>query len=414
MNRWTKALAVVAAASMLVPLSACGGDSDAGKTKLSFFANNTQTTYQKVIDEFEKQNPDIVIDFSTTTGAQSGYQQTLQTRVSGGQLADVYMVPAEALSDLVKSGMVKDLTDEPFMEKIGESNKNAYSVDGKVYGMAISAYATVMAYNKDLLAQVGYDEIPATWDEFLDMCQKLQDAGITPYLEAKDRLGVPVESWLGYDSAQAGESLDAKIDDGSATFEEVYGPYFEEWYKIIDEGLMSSDVAGISPDQTLSEFTSGRLAVMPSGPWYIADYENAKLNYGFGMIPMLNEGDTPYAPGYPDPAFGINAKISGKELEAAEKFLTFLTSEEGLKAYQEGTGLIPNVEGYTASVDEAYQSDYDLYIATGNVYLNSAHWTKGATALRNEIYTQLQQVATGSITPTEAAANLDTKFETLS
>ena len=117
MNRWTKALTVVAAASMLVPLSACGGDSDAGKTKLSFFANNTQTTYQKVIDEFEKQNPDIVIDFSTTTGAQSGYQQTLQTRVSGGQLADVYMVPPEALSDLVKSGMVKDLTDEPFIGK---------------------------------------------------------------------------------------------------------------------------------------------------------------------------------------------------------------------------------------------------------------------------------------------------------
>ena len=48
------------------------------------------------------------------------------------------------------------------------------------------------------------------------------------------------------------------------------------------------------------------------------------------------------------------------------------------------------------------------------MYLNSALWSKGTTALRAETFTQLQQVALGSISPTQAAENLDSKLKTLS
>ena len=117
-------IAAVAAAAMLVPLAACGGGNAAdGKTTLSFFSNNPQDKYQPIIDAFEKANSDIKIDYSTTTGSQSGYQQTLQTRISGGNLADVYIVPPEALSDLVKGNYAKDLSNESFMDKIGDAAK---------------------------------------------------------------------------------------------------------------------------------------------------------------------------------------------------------------------------------------------------------------------------------------------------
>ena len=110
----------------------------------------------------------------------------------------------------------------------------------------------------------------------------------------------------------------------------------------------------------------------------------------------------------------INNKISGDKLKAAEKFFTFLTSDEGLKLYQKQLGLIPSVKGFNATVDDHFKDAYDLYIKTGNVYLNSAHWSKGTTALRAETFTQLQQVALGSISPTQAAENLDSKLKTLS
>ncbi len=99
-------------------------------------------------------------------------------------------------------------------------------------------------YNKDLLKKVGYDSIPATWDEFLTMCGKLKAAGITPYLEPKDGLGNAVEGWIGAESAKQGEALDAKIDAGKDTFKNVYGKYYGEWDKLIKQNLMSSDVSG--------------------------------------------------------------------------------------------------------------------------------------------------------------------------
>ena len=39
--------------------------------------------------------------------------------------------------------------------------------------MSITSWASGIAYNKDLLKQVGYDEPPANWDDFLKLCKKL-------------------------------------------------------------------------------------------------------------------------------------------------------------------------------------------------------------------------------------------------
>ena len=35
-------------------------------------------------------------------------------------------------------------------------------------------------YNKDLFEQAGITEEPKTWDEFLDVCEKIKASGVTP------------------------------------------------------------------------------------------------------------------------------------------------------------------------------------------------------------------------------------------
>ncbi|NMM98494.1 ABC transporter substrate-binding protein [Bifidobacterium olomucense] len=413
---WQTIVGAGAAIAMIASLAGCGSGSASGKTELSFFANNTQDVYQPVIDAFEKKNPDIKVKFSTTNGAQAGYQQTLQTRISGGQLADVYVAPPEQLSDLVKNGVAKDLTNESFMERIGDTNKAQASVDGKVYAMSITAWTNAYAYNKDLLAKAGYDSIPETWDEFIDMLKALKDAGVEkPYLEPKAGLGALVEGWIGYDSSKQSKSIDQQIGDGSSTFAKSYTKYYKEWAKLFDAGVMGSEVTGLADDQVRSEFAAGRLAVMPSGYWDVNTFKDAGINFAFGRMPMLHKGDTPYAPGAADSGYAINAKIDGAKLKAAESFLDFLSSEEGLKLIQDNMGLIPSTKNYTPDIDETFKEPYDLYLKTGNVYLNTLGWpASGRSALRAETFAQLQQVALGSITPAQATANLDTKLKTLS
>ena len=52
-------------------------------------------------------------------------------------------------------------------------------------------------YNKELFAQAGIDAPPTTWDEFLDVVQRLKDAGITPIaVGGQDRW--PAHFYLAY------------------------------------------------------------------------------------------------------------------------------------------------------------------------------------------------------------------------
>lgn len=410
-----RAVAVIASIGVAASLAGCSA-TESSENEITFFANNTQDSYQKLIDGFEAANPGITIKFSTTNGAQAGYQQTLQTRISGGQLTDVFVAPPEQLNDLVKNNMVKDLTDEPFMADLNDTNKEQSSVDGKIYSMSVTSWTNAFAYNKDLLAKAGYDSIPETWDEFIEMLKALKDAGVEkPYLEPKAGLGAMVESWIGFDSSEASKSIDQQITDGDTTFKDTYGEYYAEWAKLFDTGVMGSEVTGLGDDQVRTEFAAGRLAVMPSGYWDVNTFNDAGLNYAFGRLPMLHKEDTPYAPGAADPGYAINSKISGKKLENAEKFLAYIASEEGLKNVQDGLGLIPATKNYTPEIDEHFSEPYELYLSTGNLYLNTLGWpTSGRSTLRAETFAQLQQVALGSETPDQAASNLDAKIKTLS
>ncbi|WP_239512363.1 ABC transporter substrate-binding protein [Bifidobacterium aerophilum] len=393
-------------------MGACGS-ANADEGTLTFLGNNNQNAYQGLLDGFEKKYPDVKVKFSTVTGAQSGYQETLQTRISGGKLPDVYILPPEQLSDVVKSNLAKDLSDESFMKDIGQTSRDMYSQGGKVYGMSVSGWVRALCFNKDLLAKAGYDNIPATWDEFKEMCKKLKAAGVTPYLEASDTIGVPIPAWIAQASAEnvknGKKTIDQAIADGDTTFEKAYTPYYAKWDELFKEGILNSDVSGLSAESVVSEFTSGRLAIMPSGSWDIPTLSKTGINFEYGTIPMLKKGDTPYAEGSPDPAYAINAKLSGKKLENAEKFLAYVASPEGLKAIQDGLGLATATESYSAKVDPTFQNVYDTYIKTGHFYMQFL----AEGAMRPEGYTQMQQLALGSITPEQAGKNMDEKYATL-
>lgn len=316
----------------------------------------------------------------------------------------------------MKNGLVKDVSNESFTKNLDQKNKDTFTVDGKLYGMSINSWIYSYAYNKDLLAKVGYKTIPDTWDEFITMLKKLKAAGVkTPYLEEKGNLDTPLQGWIGSDNEKkGGPTLDAQIASGKTTFAKGYAKYFNAWDELIKQGLLTPDVAGLNGDQVKSEFIAGRTAIMPTGPWDVANFKKAGMNFAYGRIPVLEKGNTPYCSGAADAAWSINSKTTGKKLENAEKFLSYIDSKAGLDEYFKTIGNIPTVKGYTAKIDPALKVPYDLYLKTGNYYVQTLDWPEtGRTALLAEQYSQLQQVAQGSITPDQAAANLDVKLKTL-
>ena len=96
------------------------------------------------------------------------------------------------LETLVDNGVIEDLTDiwNEYIIPAGvpESVAEAFTFDGKIYAAPYCALYTTVIYNMDCFEQAGITETPETFDEFLDACDKLVAAGITP-------IGLKNDSW---------------------------------------------------------------------------------------------------------------------------------------------------------------------------------------------------------------------------
>lgn len=88
--------------------------------------------------------------------------------------------------NLAVRGLVVPMNDmEGFDEVKSRFQRNAmvsYTYDDKVYGVPINQAFPMMFYRKDMLAEVGIDTPPETWDELIDMLPAIQRRYMQPGL----------------------------------------------------------------------------------------------------------------------------------------------------------------------------------------------------------------------------------------
>ncbi len=141
--------------------------------------------YKEVIDRF---NADYEGQYHVTpiTTNLEEYYPALNAKVDAGQTPDLFIVsPGPNLDVYVNPGVAADLTDylkeDGWIDDFtgGEAAFSQQTYDGKIYAIPLNIAAACVFYNKEMFEDAGA-EIPTTYDELLETCQKLQDAGYTP------------------------------------------------------------------------------------------------------------------------------------------------------------------------------------------------------------------------------------------
>jgi raffinose/stachyose/melibiose transport system substrate-binding protein len=400
------AAALAMATAMTVPACGGGGGSDDGVT-LSLLSWDGEEVMAPVLEAFEEAHPNIHVEASYSPPV-AEYIQALQTRVLSGTAPDVFLIAAENKTNLINGEHVLDLAGEDFLANVPEFNQQTYGADGAVYGLSLSSWGGGVMYNEDLLAQVGADAPPETWDEFLDLCGELKDAGITPYLEAVDGMPTVLAAFLGAYDASIDHTMDDEIFGGEATFEEHWTPLLEQYQRLYDEGLVTSDTVGLTGDQVQSEFANGRVAMMIAGPWNVPPLREAAPDLNFQMVPVpAVDGGEPYLAGAASPGYAINP--DSENIQAAKTFLSFLASPEGVEVMQEANGAITVTTDFEPPLDEALAPVVED-VRAGNVYLPQIAWQRAEDVLNVEAVAQIQRMVQGEISPREVARALDDKL----
>lgn len=388
-------------------LSGCAGPGD-DRTTLTVFSWERESTMEPVIEAFEAENPDIRIELSHAPPV-AEYISTLQNRLLAGTAADVFVMGSENKTSLIEDKQIVDLTDEPYMDVVAPLNKEIRGMDGRVYALSVTSYAAGIVYNVDVLAEHGYTEVPAQWDDFVDMLRDLKSAGVTPYLDSWSEVPIAISASIGA-SIEASGVTDADIFGGDATFEEVWEQPLERWAELFEEGLLTPDVIGITNDQVVEEFATGRVAMTTTGPWNVNTINdiNPDLNWEFAGVPQPD--GVPFFSGNASPGWAINVKAA--QPEAAQTFLAFLASAEGVEVFQKETQSLSTTSNYEPEIAPVLAPNL-LALQEGRVYLPQAAWTRQQNALNVEAVAQLQNLAQGALTAAEVGAALDAKLAQL-
>lgn len=343
--------------------------------------NYTAEVWQHIIDAFEADNPGIKIEKVLMTG--DSRPQFLKTMLSAGNMPDINIDPVDLAST---EGVYAEVPEE-LLAKFEDSA--VVSFNGvKNLVPAYKAYRTQVFYNKHQFEDAGITEVPTTWDEFIQVCDTLQEAGYTPLMGvgAADIWATAFGYWTGVVNSElytAYPNFNEDILSGELSWEnDVLIDTLKSWQTLTPyyhKGSMS-----FSNTQATSEFLSGSAAMFMDGAWSTTTIDNSDEysadDFGTFMMPTPSGAKTYCTmPQY----WGVSETCENKE--AAFKFCeyvlggnpdiyryylqadgTFSVTKEPV-TYEMGpvqTEFVNNLEGYTL-VPEAMKVVGDNAFPTG-------------------------------------------------
>ncbi|MDZ5452248.1 ABC transporter substrate-binding protein [Labrys sp. ZIDIC5] len=400
------------AASLAMNLSALAGELtfwhaySGQKDKVDFI------TY--ALDEFAKAHPDIKLN--VVAAEQSAYKTKLNTAMASGNPPDVfYTLPGGFLGAFVAGHQMYTLDADLARDGWGDSFLPTAlaqtSMAGHSYAVPIDIDAAVFWYNKALFAEKGWT-VPASYDEFLALCEKIKADGLVPMaLGNKDSW--PATFWFQYlEMRLKGSGLVSDIVAGKA--DAALGPEAAEAFTRIaslsSKGYFPVGFNGMSDQEANMLFLNGQAAMMLNGTWQIGASADAPEGFELGFFPFPSvaggKGNPGDVLGGVAAAFGIAEKTANKK--DAVTLLRFLTSPAVMTKYVELRKTMVTVKGATteaAAGPVLYAISNDLMSKAGKLdpFYDTAMPPKGTDAY----YTSLQGVLDGSVAPADAAKRVE-------
>lgn len=142
-----------------------------------------ETYFEDLADAYESEHPDVEIELIQETD-QSVKDKT-KTLTASAALPDIFFTwTGDWAENFISGGIAADLTEQiapgtEWGDRFGEASLSAFEYDGKYYGVPLYNNGKFMGYNKTAFAAAGI-EVPTTFDELIESCAPLRDAGYEP------------------------------------------------------------------------------------------------------------------------------------------------------------------------------------------------------------------------------------------
>lgn len=245
--------------------------------------------------------------------------------------ADVFVVPHDHMGSLVIGGHILENTMD--MSAFVPAAVIGASYGGKVYGYPLAVETYALFYNKDIIPNP-----PKTWEEVFEFAKTWTDKSKNKYAIAWPVTDAYYDFmfYAGYGAQLFGPNGDDRHQHNLNSPEAVKGVQFFQQVRKQILDVPSGDMTG---DFVKSSFQEGTIPMVLGGPWDIAVYKEAGVNFGITTLPIL-----PGAKDVPASFSGVRLAVVSaysENPEQAKKFAEFLVSREELVKRFDITGQIP-------------------------------------------------------------------------
>lgn len=348
----------------------------------------------------------------------SAYITVLSTQMMAGGTVDLFR------SDGVKNAERKwsleyfyDLSNEPWVSRLADGVQDMIaSSDGTIRGIPYMTNAYFgMMYNKRIFEQAGITQLPATWDEFLDACEKIKtnteaipvniSAANGSEFCATHLMHGLINNVYTTRSVAGAKKLFEDLNTNKVHYADVpeYKAALEQIVELRDKGYITEDFITSTYEMAVERFGTGAVAMYPCADYILEPllcaYSEIEDDIGFFPTPYQDtKGTLAICTGV-----GLHVASNAPHLEEALDFMDYYASQENQILFNEATpglNLFSDVP-VSNNVITQYYSDY------ADVSFTALDETGVVTWPEIETRRIIQDLLLGEVTPEGMLEKID-------
>ena len=301
--------------------------------------------FEEIQKKFNESHDNIHLTINSPNEAMT----ILKTRFIKEDYPDIIAIGGDVnYSNFLDADLFMDVSDFEGVKNIKQSyldmeKELEFTPHEGIYGLPYAANAAGILYNEDMFVEHGW-EIPETWDEFIALCDTIEEEGIVPiYLGFKDTWTC-LAPWNALAVGLTDSDVYNQVNKGNTTFEKEYKEVAEKIKMLIN--YAEPNPYAYSYNDACTAFARGEAAMYTIGSYAVPQIKsvNPDMNINSFTFPaneskkdnVLNSGI--------DLNFSV-MKESSEKKDAIYEVLSFLYEDETIQIYLDDQGGITCKEG---------------------------------------------------------------------
>lgn len=313
------------------------------QTTVTFWSSIDSEPIQKLIADFNAEHADINVEL-VNAGSYNDMITRMQAAVVSRRLPDVVMLEITRYGIFADRGVLEPLTtfltDASFnQDDLIPGIREATLYKGTPYVIPFNNSVPVMYFNRDLLAEAGFDAPPASWDELLEYAQALTIRDSNGNVSQWGVTAPPQWVRHAFVKQNLGDWMNEDLTEYILNQPEAVEAY-QYLYDLIYTHEVANPEASTDANDDIARpaFTSGQTAIYFGSTGSLGGIANAsEFDLGVAPLPCNKACAAPIG----GATLGIIADISDEQKEAAWTFLSWMTKTQNNAFWHTQTGYMP-------------------------------------------------------------------------